>query len=123
MYVNHSENIKYYKSKDSIPCACDDCVFYITQIEREYPRVCSYLRTMDIDPLRPFELVLLDFDKYMECDMCLYIVFGNCEDSYIYQLDEVTFCKVKSHLDTHFLNEKAHFVIGFYPIHLEKRYS
>ncbi len=56
MRIDHEESVKYYRSDASIPRKCAYCKNYVLQIEKEYPCVCAYLRTMSIDALRPFEL-------------------------------------------------------------------
>ena len=43
---------KYYENY--IPCNCGDCRYFIKHIETEKPELCEYLRTLDVNPLKPF---------------------------------------------------------------------
>ena len=120
MYVNHEENVRYYRSDGSAPCDCAYCRNYVARIEAAYPEVCGRLRSMDVDPLRPFEL-FLPFEREdgrLEYPVCQYIVFGNCEDFYEYNLDGMIFGKALSHPCTQ-IEGKEHFVMDFGPVILE----
>ena len=122
MRIDHEESVKYYRSDASIPCKCAYCKNYVLQIEKEYPRVCAYLRTMSIDALRPFELFLPVEMKYgrLEYFACQYIAFGSCESPYTHKIDDVIFRETDFHPGTR-LEGIEHFVIEFGPIFLEIR--
>lgn len=54
MQVNREWTIKYYENYT--PCNCGDCRYFIQHIETEQPAICDYLRSLSINPLKPFEL-------------------------------------------------------------------
>ena len=53
MQINKELTNKYYENY--IPCNCGDCRYFIKHIETEKPELCEYLRTLGINPLKPFE--------------------------------------------------------------------
>ena len=55
MQINKELTNKYYENY--IPCNCGDCRDFIKHIETEKPKLCEYLRTLGINPLKPFELM------------------------------------------------------------------
>ena len=67
MQINKELTNKYYENY--IPCNCGDCRYFIKHIETEKPELCEYLRTLGINPLKPFEQVesfipLISFSKF-----------------------------------------------------------
>lgn len=61
MRINKELTNKYFESY--IPCNCGDCRYFIKHIETEKPELCKYLRTLGINPLKPFELMSVHFEK------------------------------------------------------------
>ena len=84
MRVDIERNKTYYKSEDSIPCNCGDCINYINKIENKYPFIKSYLDLIGVDVLRPFELSSInnEEEKTVEYISSQYLVFGECEDDF-----------------------------------------
>lgn len=119
MIVDKNKTIEYYKTY--VPCNCDDCKNYIAQIEDKFPHICEYLRSLGVDPLKPFELASVPADEenkilYL---VCMYVVFGECEDEVVTTIDGLNLGLSKdNHLSTG-ISEK-HFVIDFGPITMDK---
>lgn len=55
MKIDIEKNKRYYENYS--PCNCGDCRFFIKHIENEQPELCAYLRTLGVDPLKPYELM------------------------------------------------------------------
>lgn len=115
MNINMRKTQEYYLSEDSIPCECAHCQNYIHQIEQKYPDIVSYLAGMNIDVLRPFELISVELGKNeIEYLLCQYVVYGSCEDDYYICIDNIPFGKSSCHPSTNIVEE--HFVLEFGPI-------
>ena len=52
MLINKELTNKYYETYTH--CNCGDCRYFIKNIETEKPELCEYLRTLGINPLKPF---------------------------------------------------------------------
>lgn len=115
MNVNMSKTQAYYLSEKSEPCKCGDCQNYIHQIKQKYPNIANYLASMNIDVLRPFELMSTELnDNEIEYSLCQYVVYGNCEEDYSIWIDNVQFGKSACHPSTNIVEE--HFILEFGPL-------
>ncbi len=115
MKVNLLKNLEYYKSDESIPCDCDMCKIYYKNIKDKYPKIAAYLETLKVDILRPFELLWIENkkDETIEYLGCQYIVFGQCDEDFKFQIDEVVFeNNTCFHPSTEHI-EGEHFVLNF----------
>lgn len=82
MQINKELTNKYYENY--IPFNCGDCRYFIKHIETEKPELSEYLRTLGINPLKPFELMSVYFekDKRIEYFDCAYVVFGKFYENF-----------------------------------------
>ncbi len=80
MNIDKELTAKFYDTFS--PCDCDYCRYYIAQIEQEQPALCSFLRELSIDPLKPYELQSIYLPKEKKIDYldCAYLVVGHKED-------------------------------------------
>ena len=119
MKINMKKTKDYYLSEKSEPCECIDCQNYVTQIKQKNSNIASYLASMNIDVLRPFELLSVDVsDSEIEYLLCQYIVYGSCEDDYSTCIDNISFGKSNCHPPTNIKEE--HFILEFGPIILDR---
>ncbi len=119
MIVDKNKTIEYYKTY--VPCNCADCKNYIAQIEDKFPHICEYLRSLGADPLKPFELASVPADEenkilYL---VCMYVVFGECEDEVVTTIDGLNLGLSKGNHPSTGISEK-HFVLDFGPITMDK---
>lgn len=117
--INIERNHEYYMSNDSEPCHCNYCKNYYENIQKAYPEVCSYLNSLGIDVMKPWELHSGEPDKnnIIQYFACQYIVFGTITEDYAHRIGNVEFGISKTHPGTNISEE--HFVIEFYPVFLE----
>ena len=121
MQVNRECTIKYYENYS--PCNCGDCRNFIHHIETEQPAICDYLKSLNINPLKPFELrsIYHEKDKKIEYLDCAYIVIGSNEkeiEKVINGIKVITCSKERYPLED---MEEDYFLITFGPIYM--RYS
>lgn len=114
MIINSELNKIFYQSDNSLPCDCEICQNYISKIKNIRPDIDAYFSDMNIDILRPFELVSIDIDNKIEYLQCQYIVFGQCEDDFSVIINGMKFENAISHPSTDIDSE--HFVLEFGPI-------
>ena len=115
MEVDLVKNLEYYKSDESIPCTCEACKIFYKNIKDKYPLVAQYLEKLNIDILRPFELIWIanEKDKTIEYEGCQYIVFGKCEENFMLNIENVVFeNNLHCHPSTKHINGE-HFVLDF----------
>ncbi len=119
MVVDKNKTIEYYKTY--VPCNCDDCRNYIAQIEDKFPHICEYLRSLGVDPLKPFELasVPAEDENKISYLVCMYVVFGECHDEVITTIDGLNLGLSKGNHPSTGISEK-HFVLDFGPITMDK---
>ena len=122
MQINKELTNKYYENY--IPCNCGDCRYFIKHIETEKPELCEYLRTLGINPLKPFELMSVYFeeDKRIEYIDCAYVVFGIINESFEKEVNgiKLSTCPKDRYplLDT----DEEYFLISFGPISMNYAY-
>ena len=115
MKINKELTENYYKNYS--PCTCDYCKNYFLQIEKEYPEVCAFLKDLNIDVLKPFELMFLEEKDKIKYIGCMYVVYGTVSDDYKHKIKEVTFEINKNNHPSTGIEEK-HFVLDFGTIEL-----
>ena len=122
MLINKELTNKYYESY--IPCNCGDCRYFIKNIETEQPELCEYLRTLGVDPLKPFELMSVYFekDKRIKYFDCAYVVFGKFQENFEKEISgmKISTCPKDRYplLDT----DEEYFLISFGPISINCAY-
>lgn len=115
MKVDLLKNLEYYKSDKSVPCDCEVCKIFYNNVKNKYPKIAAYLEELNVDILRPFELIWVENeeDKTIEYESCQYIVFGQCNEDFKFNLDEIMFeNNIGFHPSTEHINGK-HFVLDF----------
>jgi len=122
MFIDFAKNLQYYNSEQSIPCDCEICKNYYRQVEERYPDIASYLFSINVNILRPFELVWFENEKNNEIEYisCQYIVFGSCESNFTKRIGNVLLeNNTANHpSDAHITDE--HFILDFGKIILNK---
>lgn len=122
MQIDKELTIKHYENY--ISCNCDYCKYFIKHIETEQPKLCEYLRTLGVNPLKPFELTSIYFeeDKRIEYCDCAYVVFGKLQENFEKEINEIklTTCSKEKYLllDT----DEEYFLISFGPIYMNCAY-
>lgn len=120
MNVQTTETFSYYQSLNSDQlCSCAYCRNYRRNIRTAYPAVAAWLDTLGVDIEKPLETSPLEPDDHGFLEYCggQYILFGDCEDGFLYQIEDVEFRKAQSHPGTGI--RKPHFVLEFFPIRLK----
>ena len=119
MNIDIEKNKAYYESDDSIPCDCQYCFNYVINIEKEYPNISEFLKSMNVDILKPFDLIYKEDskNKNVQYISCQYIVFGECRDDFETEVTGIKVTKSKSHTDTNV--DGPHFILEFGPISLK----
>lgn len=115
MEINLKQNLQYYNSEQSIPCDCEICKNYYNKVKDKYPEIAEYLSSMNVDILRPFELVWLENQERNQVEYigCQYIVFGKCDNNFKKQIGDIVFeINTAHHPATASINED-HFVLDF----------
>ena len=116
MKINKELNLNYYDSY--VPCNCEMCENYYLQIKDKFPNICAFLESMNINPLKPFELIWDDEEEYCVYFDCQYLVFGEIEENYKEVIDEIEITQNKYfHPSTGV--EEEHFILSFGPIKLK----
>lgn len=121
MNIDLNKNFEYYKSDESLPCDCPLCKNFYIQIKEKFPEINGYLSSLNVDILRPFELIIFDTDSgnKIEYTGCQYIVFGSCEDNFTKKIGDIEFIKnIYFHPSTGISEE--HFVLDFGTVVLDK---
>jgi len=119
MNANIELTQEYYRSLDIHSlCDCNYCKNYRLQIKNAYPEVSAYLNKLGVDIEKPYETSPLEPDEngILEYCCCQYIVFGSCPSNYHHQINDVEFRLAAAYPKTRI--EQEHFVLEFYPIHL-----
>lgn len=121
MQIDLEQNLQYYKSEQSVPCDCAFCKNYYIQIKEKYPDVADFLLSINVDILRPFELMWVENekDKKIEYVGCQYIVFGTCEDNFKKQIGNVIFEINTTHHPNDEKIKNEHFILDFGKIILD----
>lgn len=122
MQINKELTNKYYESY--IPCNCGDCRYFIKHIETEKPELCEYLRTLGINPLKPFELMSVYFekDKRIEYFDCAYVVFGNFQENFEKEISGIKLSTCSKERYPLLDSDEEYFLISFGPISMNCAY-
>lgn len=120
MNADKKRNLEYYSAEDISACDCGGCRNFILQIKEKYPEIAEYFSRINVDILKPFELIWIESDNYKRIDYigCQYIVFGTCEENYSAELNGV---KIFNNTDCHPTTniDEKHFVLDFGEISLD----
>lgn len=100
------------------PCECGDCQYFIIHIEEVQPLICEYLKSLNINPHKPYELqsIILEEEKRIEYIDCVYLVFGSIEHNQEMLINNI---KVSITKETIYPIEKMndeYFIVSFGPI-------
>ncbi len=82
MHVNKQSTSKFYET--FAPCNCGECRYFVTNIETAQPEICTFLRSLAVDPLKPYELlgICCSNEKKIEYADCAYLVVGQLEENF-----------------------------------------
>lgn len=58
MNINKELTNKFYESYN--PCNCVDCRFFIKNIENKQTNIFKYLKSFNINPLKPYEFNIIN---------------------------------------------------------------
>lgn len=114
--IDKQKTQKYYRSDDSLPCECEICKYYIENIKSLCPEINEYFERIDVDILRPFELVWIDIDGKIQYLSCQYVVYGLCSDDFSDTVGDLTVDYCICHTDTQITDK--HFVLEFGPVEM-----
>ncbi len=122
MQINKESIIKYYENY--IPCDCGYCRYFIKHIETEQPEICEYLKSLDINPLKPYELTSIyhEKDKKIEYLDCAYVVVGKLNEHFEKEINEIKIstCPKEGYPLLDFNEE--YFLITFGPVFINRAY-
>ena len=123
MEINKKLTQDFYLSFE--PCTCGDCKYFIKNIEKEQPEICSFLQSLEIDPLKPYELVSFVQDNKIEYIDNAYIVIGKLKKEHeeIINGIKVNFYFKENHPHPTVEFEDDYFIVAFGPIELSYNYS
>ncbi len=116
MNFDKEKTIEFYNNYT--PCDCFECNNYYEQIKIKYPKLCEYLSSLGVDPLKPFELVSYRKDNMIEYDICMYAVYGKCEKLEITTIDGI---QINLNKENHPTISDEYFIIDFGPIELPNK--
>lgn len=91
MEVNLYQTRGYYASET--PCDCAYCKNYCKQIKSACNELSESLASYGIDIEKPFELVFVDSDDFIEYVDCQYLVLGECPDDFGITVGGITVTK------------------------------
>jgi len=122
MFIDLAKNLQYYNSEQSIPCDCEVCKNYYRQVEERYPDIASYLSSINVNILRPFELIWFENEKNNEIEYvgCQYIVFGSCDSNFTKRIGNILLeINTNNHPSDAHITDK-HFILDFGKIILNR---
>jgi len=119
MKVNKQKNLAYYQSEESLPCDCACCKNFVLQIQDVYPEITAYLSEMNVDILRPFELIWIEDHNTIRYLLCQYIIYGTYDEKFTKEISGVFFGISDCHPSTNIMEE--HFVLEFGEINLKMK--
>lgn len=119
MTVNKAKNLEYYSSDSVDVCDCGVCKSFILQIREKFPKIAEYFGAINVDILKPFELIWLEAeDNTIDYIGCQYIVFGICEEDFCTEIDGITITNnTDCHPSTNIADE--HFILDFGEINMK----
>lgn len=117
MNIDTEKTRNYYK--DNVYCNCSHCRNFYIQFKDKFNDIYNYLSSLGVNPLRPFELMPINYDDGTTRYVCQYVLYGKCDQNIIATIDniELALCADNHHPQTHI--DEDHFVIEFGPIVLE----
>lgn len=116
MNLDKEKTIEFYNQYT--PCDCFECNNYYEQIQTYYPKLCDYLSSLGVNPLKPFELVSYRKENMIEYDICMYAVYGKCEEMEIATIDGI---QINLNKENHPVISDEYFIIDFGPIELPNK--
>lgn len=116
MKFNEKLNSSYYA--DYVPCNCEACENYYLQIKEKFPGICAFLEHMNVNPLKPFELIWDNEGEDYIYFGCQYLVFGELQEDYKEIIDGVEITENKYFHPSTGVKEE-HFILDFGPIRLK----
>lgn len=120
MGIDIEQTRHYYETiKMENLCDCNYCKNYYGRVKATYPLMADYLNTMGVDIEKPYETSPLEVDENgnLEYCCCQYIVFGDCDVAWQYEIGGVEFRIATSYPNTGI--QQKHFVIELFPIKLK----
>lgn len=122
MKINSTKMYEHYN--DYIPCNCGDCRYFIKHIETEQPELCKYLKSLGVNPLKPYELMSVFFEKEKRIEYfdCAYVIFGKVNEDFEKEINDIklSICEKERYplLDT----DEEYFLISFGSISMNCAY-
>lgn len=118
MNINIEKTKEYYKEYQE--CRCSDCINFYKEFPKKHPKICDYLSSMGIDPLKPFELCSIynKVENRMEYLLCMYVGIGIVEDDFEKEIDGLKITVNKNFHPS--LDIPEAFVLEFGPIYIKK---
>ena len=123
MNINKELTNKFYESYN--PCNCGDCRFFIKNIENNQANIFKYLKSFNINPLKPYELVsiLNEKDKMIEYLDCVYVVFGTIDNAIETTIDGIKITSCNKERYPLLKTNDEYFLITFGPVYMNYSYT
>lgn len=123
MNINKELTNKFYESYN--PCNCVDCRFFIKNIENNQANIFKYLKSFNINPLKPYELVsiLNEKDKMIEYLDCVYVVFGTIDNAIETTIDGIKITSCNKERYPLLKTNDEYFLITFGPVYMNYSYT
>lgn len=119
------DNIKTYEYYDDYsPCNCGDCRYFIKHIETEQPEICIYLKSLGINPLKPYELMSIYHEKNKRIEYldCTYVVIGILEEDFEKEINGIKIATCSKERYPLLSIEEEYFLITFGPVYMNCAY-
>ena len=90
-YIDKEKMKKFYQEYTSNDiCSCVYCKNYLEHVANVYPYLKNYLKELDIDILKPIEIIQYPLDdKYLQYEV-FYALCGNLEEDYKQNFKDLT---------------------------------
>lgn len=123
MNINKELTNKFYESYN--PCNCGDCRFFIKNIENNQANIFKYLKSFNINPLKPYELVSIfnGKDKMIEYLDCVYVVFGTIDNEIETTIDGIKITSCNKERYPLLKTNDEYFLITFGPVYMNYSYT
>ncbi len=123
MNINKELTNKFYESYN--PCNCGDCRFFIKNIENNQANIFKYLKSFNINPLKPYELVSIfnEKDRMIEYLDCVYVVFGTIDNAIETTIDGIKITSCNKERYPLLKTNDEYFLITFGPVYMNYSYT
>ena len=123
MNINKELTNKFYESYN--PCNCGDCRFFIKNIENNQANIFKYLKSFNINPLKPYELVSIfnEKDRMIEYLDCVYVVFGTIDNEIETTIDGIKITSCNKERYPLLKTNDEYFLITFGPVYMNYSYT